>query len=200
MALPLTPQAAGTQLMLSGDTWDFDNRIYIAPAQPKTVKIVFIGDEKTRAEAASPLFYLSRALQPTPSLKTELVVVPESAPTLPAEVDIVFVSGAKLSAALQTGLRALAEKGGLIVSVVTEGANTKDIEALTGLAGVQVSAAKTGSGEAYQMLADVQTAHPLLLPFADERLKDFTKLRFWKHRRVTMSGQPAAGMEVLAPL
>lgn len=198
MALPLAAEAQGTQIMLSGDAWDFDNRIYIAPAQPKTVKIVFIGDEKTRAEAASPLFYLSRALQVTTSLKPELVVVPESAPTLPADVDIVFVSGAKLSAALLPGLRALAEKGGLIVSVVTEGATTKDIEALTGLAGVQVSAAQTGSGEDYQMLADVQTAHPLLTPFADERLRDFTKLRFWKHRRVTLPGQPAAGMEVLA--
>jgi len=198
MALPLTPQAQGTQLMLSGDTWDFDNRIYIAPAQPKIVKIVFIGDDKTRGEAASPLFYLSRALQPTPRLKPELVVVPESAPTLPAEVDIVFFSGAKPSAGLMTGLRVLAEKGGLIVSVVTEGTSTKDIEALTGLAGVQVSPAKEGSGEDYQMLADVQTAHPLLTPFADERLRDFTKLRFWKHRRVTLPGQPAAGMEVLA--
>jgi hypothetical protein len=34
------------------------------------------------------------------------------------------------------------------------------------------------------MLAEVDTTHPLLRPFADERLRDFTKLRFWHHRRV----------------
>ena len=34
------------------------------------------------------------------------------------------------------------------------------------------------------MLAEVKTEHPLLRPFADPKLRDFTKLRFWKQREI----------------
>ena len=173
-------------LLLTGDAWDFDNRIFIAPSQPKTVKIVFIGDEKTRSEAASPLYYLSRALQPTPSLKPELIVLPESAKSIPADTELVFISGARLSAGLKESMRTVAEQGGLVIAVVTLEMKTQDLEALTGISGIRIDQSDLADQpDQYQMLTDVQTAHPLLRPFADERLRDFTKLRFWKHRRLT---------------
>lgn len=190
------PGNAGT-LTLSGDVWDFDNRIYIAPAQPKSVKIVFIGDEKTRSEAATPLFYLSRALQPTPSLRPELTIVPETAQSLPADTELVFISGARLSSPLAQRLRALAEKGGLVIAVVTPEMKTQDLEALTGISGIQSDVSdKSGSSDDYQMLSEVQTTHPLLRPFADARLRDFTKLHFWKHRKLTLPKD--SPLEVLA--
>jgi len=180
------PGTAGT-LTLSGDAWDFDNRIYIAPAQPKAVKIVFIGDEKTRSEAATPLFYLSRALQPTPSLRPELTIVPESAQSLPAGTELVFISGARLSAPLMQSVRALAESGGLVIAVVTPEMKAQDLEAFTGISGIQSDVSdKSDSSDDYQMLSEVQTTHPLLRPFADERLRDFTKLHFWKHRKLIL--------------
>ena len=184
-------------LNLTGDAWDFDNLIYIAPSQPKVVKIVFIGDEKTRSEAASPLFYLSRALQQTPSLRPELTVVPESVANIPAGTELVFISGARLSAPLMQSVRASAEKGGLFIAVVTPEMKAQDLEALTGVSGVLINPSDpTDQSDQYQMLAEVQTAHPLLRPFADERLRDFTKLRFWKHRQLTLPKQ--APLEVLA--
>ncbi len=190
------PGTAGT-LTLTGDAWDFDNRIYIAAAQPKAVKIVFIGDEKTRSEAASPLFYLSRALQPTPSLLPELTVVPETAQSLPSGTELVFISGARLSASLVKSVRALAEKGGLVISVVTPEMKMQDLEALTGISGIQSDVSdKSDSSDDYQMLSEVQITHPLLRPFADERLRDFTKLRFWKHRKLILPKE--APIEVLA--
>lgn len=190
------PGVAGT-VSLTGDAWDFDNRIYIAPVQPKAVKIVFIGDEKTRSEAASPLFYLSRALQPTPSLKPELSIVSESATSIPADTELVFISGARLSTPLVQSVRALADKGGLVIAVVTPEMKTQDLAALTGVSGIQTDASgKSDSSDDYQMLSEVKTTHPLLSPFADERLRDFTKLRFWKHRKLTLPQE--APFEVLA--
>jgi hypothetical protein len=188
-----------TSLTLTGDAWDFDNRIYIAPAQPKSVKIVFIGDEKTRREAATPLFYLSRALQPTPSLQPELTVVPETAQSLPADTEVVFISGARLSTSLMQSVRTLAENGGLVVSVVTESATPQNLESLTGVAATSWSLGFSRLNEStddYQMLSEVQTNHPLLRPFADERLRDFTKLHFWKHRKLTLPKDSI--LEVLA--
>lgn len=190
------PGTTGT-LNLTGDAWDFDNRIYIAPSQPKAVKIIFIGDEKTRSEAASPLFYLSRALQPTPSLRPELTIVPETAQSLPAGTELVFISGARLSSPLAQRLRALAEKGGLVIAVATPEMNAQDLEALTGISGIQSDVSdKPDSTDDYQMLAEVQTTHPLFRPFADERLRDFTKLHFWKHRKLTLPKD--SPLEVLA--
>lgn len=190
------PGNAGT-LTLSGDAWDFDNRIFIAPAQPKPVKIVFIGDEKTRSEAATPLFYLSRALQPTPSLLPALTIVPETAASVPADTELVFISGARVSAPLMQSVRALAEKGGLVITVVTPEMKPQDFEALTGISGIQSDVSdKSGSSDDYQMLSEVQTTHPLLRPFADERLRDFTKLHFWKHRSLTLPKD--SPLEVLA--
>lgn len=184
-------------LTLTGDACGFDNRIFIAPAQPKAVKIVFIGDEKTRSEAASPLFYLSRALQPTPSLLPELSIVPENAASIPVGTELVFISGARLSSPLAQSVRALAEKGGLVISVVTPEMKMQDLEALTGISGIQSDVSdKSDSAGEYQMLSEVQTTHPLLHPFADERLRDFTKLHFWRHRKLTLPNDST--LEILA--
>jgi hypothetical protein len=71
------------------------------------------------------------------------------------------------------------------------------LEALTGISGIQSAVLdKSDSSDDYQMLSDVQTAHPLLRPFADERLSDFTKLHFWKHRKLTLPKD--SPLEVLA--
>ena len=184
-------------LTLTGDACGFDNRIFIAPAQPKAVKIVFIGDEKTRSEAASPLFYLSRALQPTPSLLPELSIVPENAASIPVGTELVFISGARLSSPLAQSVRALAEKGCLVISVVTPEMKMQDLEALTGISGIQSDVSdKSDSAGEYQMLSEVQTTHPLLHPFADERLRDFTKLHFWRHRKLTLPNDST--LEILA--
>ncbi|MES2596661.1 MAG: BatA domain-containing protein [Verrucomicrobiota bacterium] len=198
VTVPALTQAEGSTLTVTGDAWDFDNRVYIAPAQPKTVKIVFIGDEKTRDEAASPLFYLSRALQPTASLRPELSVIAATATALPPDTQLVFVSGARLNAPLAQSVRALVEKDGLVVSVIAEPTTPQDLEALTGIGAKDwnLSASREEGSESYSMLADVQTAHPLLRPFADERLRDFTKLRFWHHRKVTLPKE--SPLEVLA--
>ncbi|MCX6856398.1 MAG: BatA domain-containing protein [Verrucomicrobia bacterium] len=192
------PGTAG-MLTLAGDDWDFDNRIYIAPSPPKAVKIVFIGDEKSRSEAASPLFYLSRALQPTPSLLPVLTIVPESAASIPTDTELVFISGARLSAPLIKSVRALSENGGLVVRVVTESTTPQDLESLTGIAATSWSlgfSRPNESTEDYQMLSDVQTTHPLMRPFADERLRDFTKLHFWEHRKLTLPKD--SPLEILA--
>ncbi|HYF35153.1 MAG TPA: hypothetical protein VD994_07705, partial [Prosthecobacter sp.] len=71
------------------------------------------------------------------------------------------------------------------------------LRALTGVddATIQETAAPA---DGYLMLGEVNAAHPLLRPFADARLRDFTKLRFWKHRRLVLGAQAAKQMQILA--
>jgi hypothetical protein len=159
-----------TTLTLTGDTHDFDNRIFIAPPQPRTVRIHFLGKNATRDEASAPLYYLARALQPTATL-APVLTADEKLPAQPA--DILFIVGS----APADGLRDYIERGGFLVTVPS------DATLLKTLTGLDLTVTADTSDE-YRMLAEVKTEHPLLKPFADPKLRDFTKLRFWKHRHI----------------
>ena len=168
-----------TTLTVTGDKYDFDNRLFIAPPQPRAVKIHFLGDEATRDEAAAPLYYLARALQPTATLAPVLT----AGKVLPAQKpDLIVISGTTPPVGAHAGLRDFVSAGGFLVEVATSSADAALLQTLTGIPGITV---KEGVGnDDYRMLADVKTEHPLLKPFGDPKLRDFTKLRFWKHRQI----------------
>lgn len=176
-----------TRLTLTGDRQDFDNCLFIAPPQPRTVRLHFLGANATRDQAASPLYYLSRALQATPTLAPQL----SADPVLPAlpKPDIVFISGTPPAAAAHAGLRDFLTQGGFLVHVVQSPADAALLQALTGTQGLTIA---DGGDEDYRMLAEVKTDHPLLRPFSDPRLRDFTKLRFWHHRHLQAQAGVAA--------
>jgi hypothetical protein len=44
----------------------------------------------------------------------------------------------------------------------------------------------------YAMLGEIDFRHPLFAPFADPRFSDFTKIHFWKYRRLDASVIPGA--------
>lgn len=182
------PPSTSSQLKLKGDAWDFDNQIYVTPAQPLPVNLAFIGDEATRQEAASPLYYLSRGLQTTPTLAPRLEVLPPSAPSLPKDTHLAFVSGPALTPALAAMLKPWVEAGGLAIVVAGGPGDQAGLRQLSGLKDLAITEA-AAPPDGYLMLGEVDGAHPLLRPFADPRLRDFTKMRFWRHRKL---GIPAA--------
>ncbi|MBL9176965.1 MAG: VWA domain-containing protein [Verrucomicrobiaceae bacterium] len=172
-----------TTLTLTGDAHDFDNRVFIAPPQPRAVRIHFLGKDATRDEASSPLYYLARALQPTATL-APVLTADEKLPAQPT--DILFITGA----APADGLRDYLERGGFLVTVPS------DATLLKTLTGLDLTITADTSDD-YRMLAEVKTDHPLLKPFADPKLRDFTKLRFWKHRHIEVKA-PHSSLETLA--
>ena len=48
------------------------------------------------------------------------------------------------------------------------------------------------------MLADLDFEHPVLAPFARAKVRDFTKIRFWKHRSLTLPENPGDSVSVIA--
>lgn len=197
--LPVPPAGEGARVLrLSGDAWDFDNRVFIAPPQPRPVQLVFIGEETTRDQAASPLFYLSRALQKTATLLPELSVRPAAATSLPEGTDIVFIASPTLAPPLLAALRSFLQAGGLVVQVVEEATPAATLTTLAGLPAGSVQVAPGRPTADYLMLAEVDATQPLLGPFADDRLRDFTKLRFWKHRLLTLTGPALVQVPVIA--
>jgi hypothetical protein len=85
---------------------------------------------------------------------------------------------------MHASLRDFVSGGGFLVEVATSSADAALLQTLTGIPGITV---KDGdANDDYRMLADVKVEHPLLKPFGDPKLRDFTKLRFWKHRQIEM--------------
>ena len=189
-APPANDRGRAVVLRLQGDAWDFDNRVFVAPPQPRRVRLGWLQPQARRDEAASPLYYLARALQPTDALKPELE-------TRPADrldgLQVAFLRGGDAGAL--RAQRAWIEAGGLGIWMLEPATRAAEVEALTGGRGLRLREAATAD---YRMLGEVDTAHPLLRPFADPRLRDFTKLRFWHHRELAWEGAPPAGLAVLA--
>src|SRR6185436_3522443 len=67
------------------------------------------------------------------------------------------------------------------------GANS--LSQLAGIDGVSLDEAPGGN---YAMLGQIDFEHPLFAPFAEPRFSDFTKIQFWKHRRLNLDRMPSA--------
>jgi hypothetical protein len=189
--------AQGGTLVLKGDAHEFDNRIYLAATQSREVRVRVVAAAAAQDAAASPLYYLQRVLQPTAAIRPELErVEPGSWPEASGAALLVAAGGGeRLTGAALAGWQAWLQAGGLAIYVVADVAAAVELNALTpGLSWTVSEAVRRDAGD-YAMLAEMETSHPLLRPFADARLRDFTKIRFWKHRVLATEGP---GGEVLA--
>jgi hypothetical protein len=63
---------------------------------------------------------------------------------------------------------------------------------LANLLGVTALPAEEAPDARHALLGQVDFTHPLFAPFADPRFSDFTRVYFWKHRRVDLNGLPQA--------
>ena len=112
---PPVPANDGTSvLLIKGDTHDFDNRVYIAAAQPRPLPVLFLAEKIELGKAGSSLFYLQRALNETPSLRPNVTAKNFSevaASQLPKESEAIVVQG-NWPESLATSLHNFAKKGG----------------------------------------------------------------------------------------
>lgn len=189
--------AKGGTLRLKGDAHDFDNRVYLAETTPREVRVRVVADPAMKDSAASPLYYLQRVLQGTASIQPKLERIP--AGTWPdakgAALLVAAGGGEPLLGPALAGWQSWLKAGGLAIYVVPNAQSVGALNALTpGVTWDLKEADRQNSGD-YAMLAEMDTSHPLLRPFADSRLRDFTKIRFWKHRVLRADGP---GVAVLA--
>jgi hypothetical protein len=96
---------------------------------------------------------------------------------------LLVVAGPSL-AARATLAHHFADAGGDALIVLSD-ANAASVEALVKLLG-DGAKIEEAAGRDFALLRRVDVRHPLFTPFADARLGDFTKIHFWKHRKVTL--------------
>ena len=183
---------AGTrqQLLLTGDDHDFDNTLYVAPSVRQPINIVYLGDDDPN-NPKDMLFYVRRAFEVDGPLAAQVShhtngrsIGLENIET----ANLVIVTGV-VRAQTVASLRPYVESGRTILLVMKSDEIATTLSGLTGVPDVEVPEANV---DRYAMLARIEFDHPLLVPFADPRFADFTRIHFWKHRRVDLGRVPGA--------
>ncbi len=201
--LPVPPRPDESRdgiLEISGDRHPFDNLAYVARTQPVPVEILYLGRDAKPDDVGSPLFYLSRAMHRTPVIDPSVSAMGfDEAAARAEEIGnapvVVVRSDAQTPGDLAGPLASVATEGGLVIAIVNEGTEAAFLEGLTGLEGLALEEAEVRD---YAMLTELDFDHPVLAPFAQARIRDFTKIHTWRHRRLTLPEGAVDRVRVLA--
>jgi hypothetical protein len=157
------------------------------------VSLLYLGSDPAD-DPAGLRYYLQRAFPETPRRKVNVLARMPDEPL--AADDLSSVRLVVVSEAVPQDRAAELEQymftGGTVLFVLQDPQASGTLGRLMGRDGLTVEEAATGE---YAMLGQIAFAHPLFAAFADPRFNDFTKIHFWKHRRVEVDA--AAGLEVL---
>jgi hypothetical protein len=181
-------------LQLTGDDEDFDNRIYVVNPKPEQVRVLFLGDDAEK-DTGQLLYYLLRAFPETRRQSIQIIhrpgqgpVPPEDLYAAPLGIATDGLSGDGLQAA-----RTFLNLGKPLLFVLKSAGGAPVLAELMGQGTLPATEAK---GANYALLGQVAFDHPLFASFADPRFSDFTKIHFWKHRR--LNAEDLKGAKVLA--
>ena len=186
--------AAKERLVLSGDAHAFDNTLYLVPTRQEEVPLLYVGSD--RADDAQGLrYYLQRALPETPERKVRLTARAPDEPLASDELleTRLVVVGEAVPDQQAAQLNQYLRSGGTVFCVLADASAGTSLSQIMGLDELATEEARVND---YAMLGEILFTHPLLAVFADPRYSDFTKIHFWKHRRVEVEGVPH--LEVLA--
>ncbi len=173
---------AAEQLQLTGDDEDFDNTVYLVPPKPEQIKVLFLGNDLP-TDAQQSLYYLRRAFPETRRQIVQVIARPGNAPLPPEDLfsaPLLIVADALAEEAAKSA-RAFLDSGKPVLFVMKSIAAAKTLADIAGLGSVS---AEEAANDGYALLGQIEFEHPLFAPFADPRFSDFTKIHFWKHRRL----------------
>jgi hypothetical protein len=177
---------------LTGDDQAFDNTRYVARLDAVQKTVLYVGND-VEDSPTGPLYYLRRAALDTPfqTIAVNTQETGEPLQTLNPEADsLVVVAGALPDDSADALAQYLRDGGRALVLLTGDPEQhqtlTNSVQRLTGVAGLHIEEAQVDD---YAMLSKIDFQHPVFQPFADPRFSDFTKIRFWRHRRLTSSDE-----------
>lgn len=192
-SLPDPPPGAGAdRVRLLGDEEAFDNTVFLLPAEKSRVDVGYLGPE-AETDVRQPLYFLRRAFQETRRQSVRVLAEPPGAfvsREASNAAPLLIVTGA-LSPAQAGGLRDQLLQGRTVLFAPVDAAAGG---ALAGLLGIERVAIEDRSFANYGLLGEIDFRHPLFAPFTDPRFSDFTKVHFWKYRRLDAGALPGANV------
>lgn len=187
-APPLNENGFGERLVLTGDEVDFDNTVYYIPQKAETVPVIYLGNE-SETDPEQPLYYLKRAFQRTRKHLVTLLQHSASDELPRSETDAakLMIVTESLSDPQIERLQEFLADGSTVLLVLKSVDAVRTFSALANSVLVEASEIEA---QRYAMLGEISFDHPLFAPFADPRFSDFTKIHFWKYRRLNINGLP----------
>jgi len=181
------------KLILTGDDHDFDNTLYLAPYLQQQVNILYIGSEKPN-DSKGMLYYVRLAFAPlgVPGISAGRVISHPGKETIaPADIETahLIITTDALNQENLVSLGRYLESGRTLLLVMK---SIDDSKTLAGLAGIETIESEEADIDRYAMLGQIEFKHPLLMPFSEPRFGDFTKIHFWKYRRINIEDLPDA--------
>jgi hypothetical protein len=164
-------------LMLRGDHEPFDNTAHYASPQQEQLIVYYISSDPSE-EPQGLLYYLRRAWIETAERRVTIEVVrpEETAAWSPLMTSpLVVVANQNPPDCLNRYV----ENGGTVAIVCTEAMEMTLLGHTLSLQDAPVSR--------YSLWTQMAFDHPLFAPLAGPQYGDFTKIHFWKHRRIANS-------------
>jgi len=192
----LATNAAAERITLSGDEEDFDNTAYVVQLKADEVNVLYLGND-AETDSAQSLYYLKRAFQDTRRQAVRLITdeaarrTPFSTTNPPPRLGgyKLAIVTSTLSEGRSDEVRQFLTNGGTALLVMNDPQMANTLGILIGTPNVGVTEASVAN---YAMFGQMDFTHPLLAPFSDPRFGDFTKIRFWKHRKLASEKLPDA--------
>lgn len=189
VSLPLPPNASSpfASLLLVGDKEPFDNVRYVANSPAQSLELLLVSDSKSKPEQ-SAAFFLSKVPLDDPRRTVTLQTV--SSNDVPTSIDrdhvpLVVIQN-DLSDAAFTAINEYVGNGGQLLWMIDSEGNPDSLaHQLRKLLGHDSLQLNLETDRDYTMWTKIDFEHPLFASFADPRFNDFTKIRFWKHWRVS---------------
>jgi hypothetical protein len=178
------------KLVLTGDDLDFDNVLYVAPQPPRRITILYIGNDDPN-NTRDMLYYVCRAFGTGSKTTTSVLHHSGDEAIRAADIEVaqLIVVADAISPQNATALRRHVQSGGILLLVLRSPEMAAIVAELTAIERLECREADRGG---YAMLDRVELEHPLLKAFADPRFGDFTRIHFWKYRRVDAMSCPRA--------
>ncbi|MFI5455504.1 MAG: BatA domain-containing protein [Isosphaerales bacterium] len=174
--------ASSRSLQLKGDAHGFDNTLFFADGIREDSTVIYIGTDRAD-DPTGPLYFLERVFLDTPRRSVRIL------PQLPGAVlawepdrpPPLVVLTAETTPENIRRLQQYVKDGGTLLYVVTAPGRAATLAALAGVPPWSVAESAPGRDV---MLGEIAFDHPLFAPFAGAQFNDFTKIHFWKYRRI----------------
>jgi len=172
------------RIILHGDDEDFDNTVYVIPPEKSRMNVWYLGTESDK-DPHQPLYFLERAFQET---RRQMVQVFRGDTNLPWSLAVITEA---ISDSAAKSLRDNVVTGKTVLVAIKDTQIAATLAQLLGVERVNLSEAQVHN---YAMLSEIDFRHPLFAPFSDPRFSDFTKIHFWKYRKIDTASLPNARM------
>ncbi len=206
---PKAVQSRARALRLVGDAHPFDNLVYLAAGRRDEATVLFVGPDAAD-DASGLLYYLDRVFEDSPGRAVRVVA---RKPGTAWDLDPARLAPPSATPAAEVGNRTLplvvlagevsVEDAGRLKGYLRSGGTVLALAAATGRGSTLAALADAAAGPIEEaggrdaMLGEIAFDHPLFAPLAGAQFSDFTKVRFWKHRRLGPAAL-GAGARVLA--